>query len=167
MMTVSRILAGLIRVVAEEAKRNPDFEARLRGALGLADNATAKDHHAPPEAAASRGGARPARGGGGYSRSGTTVAKRPSNRRPPAVFDPVHLARQGEETLRAELAHLNLEQLRDIVADFGMDTGKLVVKWRTPERIIDRIVEVSLGRAQKGDAFREKKDDEGGEETSG
>jgi hypothetical protein len=34
-----------------------------------------------------------------------------------------------------------------------MDPGKLVMKWKTPERIIDRIVEFSLARAVKGDVF--------------
>jgi hypothetical protein len=34
-----------------------------------------------------------------------------------------------------------------------MDPGKLVMKWKTPERIINRIVEFSLARAVKGDVF--------------
>jgi hypothetical protein len=48
---------------------------------------------------------------------------------------------------------LNLEQLKDIVADFGMDPGKLVRKWKTPDRVIDKIVEVSMGRVKKGEGF--------------
>jgi hypothetical protein len=67
--------------------------------------------------------------------------------------DPVELARQGEAALRARLAGLNLEQLKDVVADYGMDPGKLVLKWKTADRIIDRIVEVSIGRAKKGEGF--------------
>jgi len=47
-----------------------------------------------------------------------------------------------------------LEQLKDIVADYGMDPGKLVMKWKSSDKVIDRIVEISLARAQKGDAFR-------------
>jgi hypothetical protein len=43
--------------------------------------------------------------------------------------------------------------LRDVVADYGMDPGKLVMKWRDADRIVDRIVEVARGRAQKGSAF--------------
>lgn len=78
-----------------------------------------------------------------------------SNRRPRAILDPVRLARQGEPILRAELSRLDLEQLRDVVAEYGMDTGKLVLKWRTPNRIIDRIVEVSMNCARKGSAFRD------------
>jgi hypothetical protein len=34
-----------------------------------------------------------------------------------------------------------------------MDPGKLVMKWKTPERIINRIVEFSPARAVKGDVF--------------
>ncbi|KYK43420.1 hypothetical protein A1D31_18545 [Bradyrhizobium liaoningense] len=78
---------------------------------------------------------------------------RGAHRRAPAILEPVELARQGEAVLRSRLGELNLEQLKDIVADYGMDTGKLVLKWKTPERIIDRIVEVSLGRAKKGEGF--------------
>ena len=29
------------------------------------------------------------------------------------------------------------------------------MKWKTWERVVDRIVEISANRAQKGDAFRE------------
>ncbi|MDE0403802.1 MAG: hypothetical protein OXI53_00610 [Nitrospira sp.] len=56
--------------------------------------------------------------------------------------------------LRAELALLTLDQLKDIVADYGMDREKLVMKWKTPNRVIDRIVEISISRAHKGDVFR-------------
>jgi hypothetical protein len=34
-----------------------------------------------------------------------------------------------------------------------MDPGKLVMKWKTPQRIVDRIVEFSMARAVKGDVF--------------
>jgi hypothetical protein len=70
-------------------------------------------------------------------------------------LDPVALAAQGEEALRNRLAALTLDQLKDIVADHGMDRDRLVMKWRKPNRVIDRIVEVSISRAHKGDAFRQ------------
>jgi hypothetical protein len=57
--------------------------------------------------------------------------------------------------LRTALGKLDIEQLRDVVAEYGMDTGKLVIKWRTADRIIDRIVEVARQRAHKGSAFRD------------
>ena len=52
------------------------------------------------------------------------------------------------------LAALNLEQLRDVVAEYGMDPNKLVMKWKDRERVVDHIVTTSASRARKGDAFR-------------
>ena len=135
-MNLRKILTALVREVADEADRNPAFRERIEQALGaLAPRAhVASTPKAAPKA---------------------EEPKRPSNRRAPAALDPVQLARQGEDVLRAALGQLDIEQLRDVVADYGMDTGKLVIKWRTPDRIIDRIVEVSRQRAHKGSAFRE------------
>lgn len=122
-MSLKATLNALVRAIAEEAERNPDFASRIEEVLGLKEQAS-----------------RP---------RGTRGARR----RVPAVLDPVQLARQGEPTLRARLGELNLEQLKDVVAEYGMDPGKLVLKWKTPARIIDRIVEVSIGRARKGEGF--------------
>ena len=138
-MNVKKALSALFKEIVQEADTNPAFRARLETALGL-------DEKKPEAKARDAGSPRP---------------KRPSNRRPPAVLDPVHLARQGEDLLRSELAKLDIEQLRDVVADYGMDTGKLVLKWRDPERIIERIVEVARGRAQKGSAFRDQAPSDG------
>lgn len=134
-MNMKKILSALFKEIVQETDANPAFRARLEAAMGLGDKKK-------PEAKARD--------------VGSGHPKRPSNRRPPALLDPVQLARQGEEPLRSELAKLDIEQLRDVVADFGMDTGKLVLKWRDSERIIERIVEVARGRAQKGSAFREQ-----------
>src|SRR5437879_4670816 len=139
-MNMKKALSALFKEIVQEADSNPVFRVRLEAALGF-------DEKKKPE-----GKARDA---------GLTHPKRPSNRRPPAVLDPVHLARQDEDLLRSELARLDIEQLRDVVADYGMDTGKLVLKWRDPERIIERIVEVARGRAQKGSAFRDQAPSDG------
>lgn len=122
-MNLKKTLNNLVRAITEEAEHNPEFASRVEEALGLKDKASKP---------------RVVRG---------------ANRRAPAVLDPVELARQGEPALRSGLSKLDLEQLKDIVADYGMDPGKLVLKWKTPERIIDRIVDVSLGRARKGEGF--------------
>ena len=134
-MPLRKVLRDFVKVVSDEADRNPDFAERLQAAL-------------QPEIAK-----RPVRK---ISAPRKTASKsiRPANRRPPAVLDPVALAVEGEEALRAQLTPLTLEQLKDIVADYGMDREKLVMKWKTPGRIIDRIVEISISRARKGDAFR-------------
>jgi hypothetical protein len=35
-----------------------------------------------------------------------------------------------------------------------MDPGKLVMKWKGADRVVDRIVELAVARSKKGDAFR-------------
>jgi hypothetical protein len=122
-MKLKKALHELIRAVIDEAERNPEFARKIESALGF------------------------------EARAPKPISSRPSHRRASAILDPVALARQGEEVLRTRLAELNLEQLKDIVADYGMDPGKLVLKWKTPVRVIDRIVEISMGRAKKGEVF--------------
>ncbi len=130
-MSLKRMLSALVSAVTEEADRNEAFKASLERALNI-------DY-----------GARGAR-----QVAGTTEGPRKGRRRAPAVLDPVELARQGEDVLRAQLSTLNLEQLRDIVAQYGMDPGKLVMKWKDTSRVMNRIAELALARATKGDAFR-------------
>ena len=148
-VTSRRMLSNLFSVVLDEAQRNPDFEARLRNAIGSAESEPAKD------GARLKRGKKPSKQQvPKESGSGPSIAKRPSNRRPQAVLDPVQVVREGEQSLRAALTRLTLDQLHDIVADYGMDPGKIVMKWRTDAKVIDRIVEISLTRAHKGEAFR-------------
>jgi hypothetical protein len=120
-------LLDLAKAVADAADRDPELADRLSEIFGAAP-ATPKK----PEPA----------------------LRRAKNRRPAAVLDPVTVAGDGEHALRGQLSTLSLDQLRDVVAEYGMDQGKLVMKWKDPARIIDRIVEIAVNRAQKGHAFR-------------
>lgn len=140
-MSLRNTLNRLMRVVIEEAERNPDFEAALNDALG---STPSKRRPARPE-------------GLGHVEDGET--KRGKNRRAPAALDPVQIVRDGEPALRIALEKLSLEQLRDIVAEYGMDPGRLVMKWNATERVIDRIVEMAIARAHKGNAFRKPADE--------
>lgn len=129
-MKVTQTMSVIFQAIIDEADRNPEFEARLKCALG-------PDH--------------------GVENEPLVVGpsdKRRHGRRTPALFDPIELARQGEGVLRSRLSSLDLEQLRDIVAQFGMDPGKLVMKWKNSARVVDRITQLALARATKGDAFR-------------
>lgn len=128
-MRIRRKLLALARAVADEAEQNPAFAKKLEAVLGLEQ-------------------------GRGEVKGAKRVGSR--RRRTPAVFDPVAVLRAaGAEGLRSRLLGLDLEQLKDMVAQYGMDPGKLVMKWKTWERVAERIVEMSTNRAQKGDAFRE------------
>lgn len=120
-------LTEFAKAVAEVAERDPDFAARL-GELFGADQPK-PERSKPPSG-------------------------RPKNRRPAAVLDPVVLAKEGEAALRKELAGLSLERLKDVVADHRIDPNKAVMKWKDKSRIIDHIVNISLKRSQKGNAFR-------------
>ena len=126
-MNFRKTLSALVSVIADEAEKNEPFRANIERVLGWDD---------PSQVRAQ---------GKGLKRGG---------RRTPAILDPVELAGQGERVLRARLDTLSLDQLRDIVAQYGMDPGKLVMKWKDVGRIRDRIVELALVRATKGDAFR-------------
>jgi hypothetical protein len=78
-----------------------------------------------------------------------------TGRRTPAILDPFKvLTESGEDALMAQLKNLNLEELRDIVAQFGMDPRRLVMKWKDVQRVRDHVVATTAQRSRKGDAFR-------------
>src|SRR5260370_33609579 len=129
-MSLRKIILDVARVVSQEAEINAEFRKKLLDALKMPiEESPPRDKANVPE-------------------------HRPKNRRAPALLDPVQIACDDEAVLRERLLQLSLEQLKDVVADYGMDPGKLVLKWKSSERVIDRIVEVSITRAHKGDAFR-------------
>ena len=120
-------LLDLVKAVADAAERDPELASRLSDIFGAAPAAPKKPEPVPGRA---------------------------KNRRPAAVLDPVVVVGDGEDALRSQLSALTLDQLRDVVAEYGMDQGKLVMKWKDPARVVDRIVEIAVARAQKGHAFR-------------
>jgi hypothetical protein len=123
-------LLGLTAAVAREAVARPSFAKALSSACSPpAVNETSK--------------ADPAR------------SDRASGRRTAPVLDPFVVHREvGANGLRQRLSQLTVEQLKDIVAEHGMDRDKLAMKWKTPDRLIERITTTVVSRAQKGDVFR-------------
>jgi len=83
----------------------------------------------------------------------TKQAARP-HRRNPGPFDPMAVYREQPESLLALLEPLGLEELKDIIAEHGMDRGKLSMKWKNKDRLIELIMDTVKTRARKGDAFR-------------
>ncbi|MGW1059020.1 hypothetical protein [Micromonospora rubida] len=91
----------------------------------------------------------------GYKRTKPDAPERRGGRRNPGAFDPISIfAEHGEEGLRERLAGLSIEQLRDIIAEQGMDHDRLAMKWKDRTRLSDRIVERVLARSVKGEVFR-------------
>jgi hypothetical protein len=135
-------LARIFEVILEEARNDPDFAAKLNIVLGT---------ESPRRAT----GAEPA-----------NPSLRRSNRRAKAVVDPFKLLMAGEDNLRKELGKLNLEQLKDVVAEYGMDSSKLALKWKSRERLADFIITTVVARNRKGDAFRDSSTGTTSEPTS-
>lgn len=128
-------LRDLLELILDEVREHPEFGARLHHIFNAA----------PQRQRIPRPDSIPAQEVG---------PRRRANRRAPALVDPVSLIQESEDRLRVQLSALDLEQLRDIVAEYGMDQAKLVMKWKTREKVVERIVEVARARSTKGDAFR-------------
>lgn len=140
-MNVERQLKDLLNVVIDELRQNSVFAERLAKVLGDGATARSVDKHQVP------------------SRRHTSVPNaagtmRRGNRRAGALVHPLTEIAQGEGHLRSQLDTLDLEQLRDVVAEYGMDPNRLVMKWKDRDRVVDHIVATAANRARKGDAFR-------------
>lgn len=121
-------LSRLAKVISDKAEQDPHFAQMVETALGSAEKKVTD--------------------------SNSGAKKRPGGRRTPAVLDPIAEARKDPGGLLRALGELDIEQLKDIVAEYGMDPSKLVMKWKDDRKIAERIVEVSITRASKGHAFR-------------
>ena len=133
-MSALNQLSRAFETILEEARRRPEFAERLAQALNAGD-ARSSSSPAP----------RPAK----------VPARRGRNRRAPPVLDPLQLYSHGEDRLREGLAGLSIEQLKDIVAEHGMDTRRLAMRWKRRDRLEELIVTTVRTRLTKGSAFRE------------
>jgi len=136
MGTLRDRLAALFEAIVQEAEGNRAFAQRLERALS----------------AVARTGVRKSAGTDGADPKQDRARR--SNRRAKAALDPFEAFEKGEEQLRAALEALDIEQLKDVVAEHGMDRSRLALKWKSPERLIDLIVSTVKSRASKGSAFR-------------
>lgn len=75
------------------------------------------------------------------------------NRRRPAKINPFILLEQGAEVLKRALEALDIEELKDVIAENGMDTAKLAMKWKDGNRLINHIIDTTQRRSSRGEAF--------------
>jgi hypothetical protein len=134
-VSLDEIHHSLIKVVIDESKRNTLFRSELIKAIEKLPN--------PP--------AQPGVSDGENPKADKPV-KRMGTRRTPAVLDPVEVVREGKSVLESRLKDLEVSQLLDIVAAYGIDRER-VMKWKKADRIIEKIIEISHYRAYKGDVF--------------
>lgn len=115
-------------VISEEIQCNPKFAEKISEAIVLAKADEDKD-------AVSR--EKPKR----------------RNRRNPAKLDPFVLLEEGEAALLEGLRGLSVEELKDIIAANGMDPSKLAMKWKSREKLEQHIIEATIRKSGRGDAF--------------
>lgn len=130
-------LERLFAEILSEARTRPQFEARLAKVFASMDALSSVVAQRPQD-----------------------VEEVPSSprrhRRAAAVIDVLSIFENGEDQLRAQLGKLTLNQLRDIVAEHGMDSNKLALKWRSRTRVEDLIVTTVRERMAKGSVFRRR-----------
>lgn len=93
------------------------------------------------------------------SAQATTLATPPGNppkrRRRPSPLDPYEIAaRDGVEGLREELHRLDVEELKDVIAEYGMNHDSRAMGWTDHGRFVERILEKTGFGASQGSAFR-------------
>ncbi|MCH4239067.1 MAG: hypothetical protein LKF71_02200 [Oscillospiraceae bacterium] len=89
-----------------------------------------------------------------FSKHETTNTKpKRGNRREPAKVNPFVLLEQGVEVLKTALEALDIEELKDVIAENGMDTAKLAMKWKDRNRLINHIIDTTQRRSSRGEAF--------------
>ena len=127
-MSDDKRIAAVLQVIADEARRDPHFLAKLEDALNMR---------------------------GRTSRAVSAPRVERPHRRAPAVIDPFEVLHMvGSDGLRERLNDLSLDQLRDIVAEYRIEPYTLAMKWKTPARVVDLIVETIDQRSRKGEVFR-------------
>lgn len=118
-------LTKLLNIIVDEAGNNPEFAAKLEAVFNPEGTAPVKE------------------------------SKQSRTKRNPAVLDPLEIASgQGMDALERKLLNLDIDQLKDIIAQYGMNQDKLAMKWRKKEKCLERIMEKTRDRTIKGDAFR-------------
>ncbi|MEP9417651.1 hypothetical protein ABLE92_25360 [Gordonia sp. VNQ95] len=134
----AQLIAGLTRVIIDEADKSTRFAAALVGVI----DSLRSDGAAPTPVAASAPAPRK-----------RAPAKKQARR--PAILDPFVVYRESGATGLAEkLGALDLEQLRDIIAEEELDTRKETGRKRSTAVISAWIVERVEASENKGSVFR-------------
>lgn len=133
------VILTLARLAADEMVRNTEFASAataLSSSRTVPQPPTTSDTPIPP--------------------TGTTApTRRTRTARTPAVLDPFQVLRSdGQDGLATRLGGLDLEQLRDIIHQYGMDPDRRAMKWKTISKVRERIVERALSTSSRDNAFR-------------
>ena len=88
----------------------------------------------------------------GDEKSKPTAKK--TNRRDPAVLNPVKLIAEDAADLETRLLSLGEKELKDIIAEFALDPARQSSRLRKKEKLVALIMERAQQWATKGDVFK-------------
>ena len=81
--------------------------------------------------------------------------KTSKSKRNPAAFSPITVYLEGgNELLKTRLAELDIEQLKDIIYEYSLDTTQKYKKWKDVDKLTDLILRRAEQKATRGDVFR-------------
>nr|WP_146139663.1 hypothetical protein [Lysinibacillus timonensis] len=148
-MTIELKIAKMFEVILQEMKCNQGFAKKVESIFNVEDGGFSVTTSSSERNDQSQRKMDPK-----YNSTASNSKKR-LRKRNKAAFNPeTLLEEQGERVLVESLNQLNIDQLKDIVSEFGMDPAKKVMKWKKKERFIEHIIEVAQNRLMKGTAFR-------------
>lgn len=158
-------LARLVGVLAAEAGRNPAFRRELASGLSAAGQLIPREgtptSPPTPDALWPDGPPPPRpkkRSPEEYAQDAVVPEPAPVEARRPrerSVLNPYAvMADVGESGLEQQLARLELDQLKAIVSEYGMNHDRRALTWKSPRRLIDRILAETSAGIHQGDAFR-------------
>ncbi len=171
---VARTLLRLVTVIAGEAAASERFATALADALGPLASAAAEQARtdppvtppptAEPRISGSLGstpviseptvepGREPLSASG--TRTGARTGARASGIRPDGPFDPYEVyVGGGSDDLQARLGDLDIEELKNIIAQHNLDHDKKAMRWKTRDRLVRRIMDNVAKRSTHGSAF--------------
>ena len=134
---MKNLVAQIFNEFLREYDKNPELRARIEHILGP----------------------------GAEEKRNSQPDQRSRNKRATAVIDPYSEYASGEEQLLRKLEPLTLDQLKDVVSEYALDSSRLALKWKSRERLVNLIVTTIRNRVQKGDVFRGEGKGEGETKT--
>ena len=130
---VASALSRLTAIVIEESARNSDFASKIQFVFAEPGSCISEDD----------------------TSNETSNIQRRRNRRDPAVLNPFDMIPNDETKLVECLRSLTEKELKDIIAQFGLDPTNRSMQWRKKERLIQSILEATRRKTAKGNAFRD------------
>ncbi|HRT64740.1 MAG TPA: hypothetical protein P5540_07910 [Candidatus Hydrogenedentes bacterium] len=120
-----KLLCGLVEVIADEASRNPDFEAKIEGLLcNLPERKVV---------------------------SGRKCSKKQDHAQLPDIY--AEWKSRSETDFRLWLREQSVTDLHALIRTQDLDSTRRTSKWKEPEKLAEYITDCLRSRLSRGSAF--------------